>query len=232
MEFLEGLWLAMVALVCSMIGKLLYECYLVPKRVYRRLRPNGFQGPDPTFPLGNLKEMKRRTIEVRSSVDGRDHGSSERIVCHDIHASALPYFAHWQKLHGEKGFHILDGNRAICVHSRARVPQGSLRAGTSKAMGKACVFRSDRIPMFGEFGLNMIEGHAWVHHRHITTPAFSPGNLKGMVTLMVESRKKMIDHWNSTVTIPGETSMDVEKEITALAGENIAKTNFGLNDEA
>ncbi|GAB2222015.1 hypothetical protein Droror1_Dr00013212 [Drosera rotundifolia] len=227
MEFLLGLRLAMVALVCSMIGKLLYECYLVPKRVYRRLRANRFPGPDPSFPLGNLKEMKRRTIEVRSSVDG----SSERIVCHDIHAGALPYFAHWQKLHGKVFIYWMGTEPFLYIAEPEFLKEVSGQV-LAKQWGKPAVFRSDRTPMFGEFGLNMIEGDAWVHHRHITTPAFSPGNLKGMVNLMVESTEKMIDHWNATITISGETSMDVEKEITALAGEIIAKTNFGLNDEA
>lgn len=48
----------------------------------------------------------------------------------------------------------------------------------AKNWGKPSVFKSDRMPMFGEFGLNMIEGHTWTRHRHIITPAFSSINLK------------------------------------------------------
>lgn len=48
----------------------------------------------------------------------------------------------------------------------------------AKNWGKPNVFRNDRIPMFGDYGLNMIEGNTWARHRHIINPAFSSTNLK------------------------------------------------------
>lgn len=48
--------------------------------------------------------------------------------------------------------------------------------------GKPNVFKHDRKPMFGN-GLVMVEGEDWVRRRHISTPAFSPINLKVLKNL-------------------------------------------------
>ena len=48
----------------------------------------------------------------------------------------------------------------------------------AKDWGKPKAFIRDRIPLFGEYGLTMIEGEDWARHRHIATPAFSSTSLK------------------------------------------------------
>ncbi|KAL3714193.1 hypothetical protein ACJRO7_006176 [Eucalyptus globulus] len=88
---------------------------------------------------------------------------------------------------------------------------------------------NDREPMFGN-GLVMTEGDEGVHHRHVITPAFSPANLKGMASLMVESANKMLERWTALI-ISGKPGIDVEREIISTAGEMIAKTSFGISRE-
>lgn len=51
-------------------------------------------------------------------------------------------------------------------------------AVVGKSWGKPSVFRNDRKPMFGTYGLTMVEGDDWVRHRTVLTPVFSPPNLK------------------------------------------------------
>ncbi|KAL2920687.1 11-oxo-beta-amyrin 30-oxidase [Bienertia sinuspersici] len=102
----------------------------------------------------------------------------------------------------------------------------------AKNWGKPSVFKGDRIPMFGEYGLNMIEGSTWVRHRHIITPAFSSTNLKGMANSMMESTTKMISQWTTLLANSNTLELDMEREVTTLAGEIIARTNFGINSES
>ncbi|OWM75611.1 hypothetical protein CDL15_Pgr021776 [Punica granatum] len=98
-----------------------------------------------------------------------------------------------------------------------------------KSWGKPTVFKNDREPMFGS-GLLMIEGDEWAHHRHILTPAFSPANLKAMSGFMMEFTTEMLDRWAELIN-SGEPEIDVEREITATAGEIIAKSSFGISHE-
>ncbi|KAM1070126.1 hypothetical protein EV1_001886 [Malus domestica] len=78
--------------------------------------------------------------------------------------------------------------------------------------------------MFGN-GLVMSQGEEWVRHRHVITPAFNPTNLKAMASLIVETTNKMLDNWKDS----GPQEIDVEREITATAGDIIAKTSFGIS---
>lgn len=94
MEFLHLFRVAMAAILLFMICKIVYAFWVLPNKAYRKLRANGFSGPTPSFPLGNTNEMKKKRIITSSS------SSSSRIISHDIHSSAFPFFAEWQKSQG------------------------------------------------------------------------------------------------------------------------------------
>lgn len=51
-----------------------------------------------------------------------------------------------------------------------------------------------------------------------------------MASLMVESTSKMLENWSDQIN-SGKLEIDVESEITATAGEIIAKTSFGIGYE-
>lgn len=51
-----------------------------------------------------------------------------------------------------------------------------------------------------------------------------------MANMMVESTNEMIDRWSSQINF-GNHEIDVEREIITIAGEIIAKTSFGVEDE-
>jgi len=96
-----------VVVVVMVLWKLINACYLTPIRAYGRLRKMGFGGPTPCFPMGNLGDMKKLLINSKSSSSSSTSSSSpalslsQELISHDIHSSALPYFAQWQKLHGK-----------------------------------------------------------------------------------------------------------------------------------
>jgi len=48
---------------------------------------------------------------------------------------------------------------------------------------------------------------------------------------MVESATKIVEHWTTLLSETSKVELDMEREITTLAGEIIARTSFGINNE-
>ncbi|KAI3458143.1 hypothetical protein Pfo_014806 [Paulownia fortunei] len=217
--------LAMAAfLLLVMVGRLLFSWWVLPYFAYRKLKANGFFGPKPSFPLGNLNDMKK-LMKINSSTRSSSPSLS---ISNDIHSTAFPYFARWQKLHGKVLIYWLGTEPFLYIADPEFLKQMSADI-KGKSWGKPTVFKHDREPMFGD-GLLMVEGEDWVRHRHIITPAFSPANLKAMASLMVDSATNMLDRWAGLIN-SGQPEIDVEREIISTAGEIIAKTSFGISYE-
>ncbi|XP_016492631.1 cytokinin hydroxylase [Nicotiana tabacum] len=214
--------ISMAAILLFMLGKVIYSCWILPKLRYRKLRTNGFDGPAPIFPLGNINDMKK---ELKKTVS-----PSLSISNHDIHSFAFPYYARWQKLHGNVFIYWLGTEPFLYIADPEFIKKMSAVV-MGKSWGKPRVFKRDRDPLFGN-GLVMVEGDKWVNHRHVINPAFSPASLKGMTNLMAESATNMLDRWADLIySGKKEIEIEVEKEITSTAGEIIAKTTFGINYE-
>ncbi|KAH7691733.1 Cytochrome P450 E-class group I protein [Dioscorea alata] len=201
---------------------LLSVFWLLPSASSRRLKSNGFLGPSPNFPFGNLMEMRQTSKTSPSPSSSSSTGN------HDIHSVVLPYFARWKNLYGKVFVYWL-GTEPFLYVAEPEFLKQIVSGVLSKSWGKPSVFRQDRRPMFGK-GLVMVDGDYWQHHRHIISPAFSPANLNGMVSLMVESTTSMIDEWSKRVRT-GESEIDVEKYIIRNAAEIIAKTSFGISED-
>ncbi|XWS50512.1 hypothetical protein CRYUN_Cryun12cG0092900 [Craigia yunnanensis] len=209
----------MLAFLLYLFLRLLFSCWILPIRAYRKIKKNGFGGPTPSFPLGNIKEMKNSKNINDSSLESSG-------VSHDIHSAVFPYFSRWQKTHGKVFIYWL-GTEPFLYIAEPEFLKNMSSGVLGKSWGKPIVFKHDREPMFGS-GLVMAEGDDWVRHRHVITPAFSPTNLKAMATLMVEPATNMLDRW-ATLINSGKPEIDVEREITTTAGEIIARTSFGLS---
>ncbi|CAN8244569.1 unnamed protein product [Cochlearia groenlandica] len=208
-----------------MFLKLLLCCWILPVRAQKKLRENGFIGPPPSFPLGNLNDMKKLKIMASIMVKKSKYFN---IINHDIHSIALPHFAQWQQLYGKVFVYWLGIEPFVYVADPDFLSVMS-KGVLGKNWGKPNVFKKDREPMFGT-GLVMVEGDDWTRHRHIITPAFSPLNLKAMTNMMVESTSNMLDGWSTQINL-GNTKFDMENEIIKTAGEIIAKTSFGVTGQ-
>ncbi|CAL8127350.1 unnamed protein product [Prunus armeniaca] len=212
--------MALLYMCCSLINSF----WVSPVLAYRKLKKYGLNGPSPSFPLGNLTEMKKK-INVKSSSSSVGQPNSN-IITHDIHSTLFPYFARWQSSHGKMFVYWLGTEPFLYIADPELLKKLSTEV-TAKNWGKPAVFRRDRAAMFGN-GLLMSEGDDWVRHRHVITPAFNPTNLKAMASLMVETTTEMLDNWRVLID-SGSQEIDIEREITATAGEIIAKTSFGIS---
>ncbi|XP_059669743.1 cytochrome P450 714C2-like [Cornus florida] len=225
MEFLQSLHamsLSIAFLLFFMFCSLLWSWWITPNRAYQKLRRNGFSGPIPSFPLGNISDMKKKVLNASHSTLLSSN------ISHDIHSTVFPYYSRWQKSHGKVFIYWLGTEPFLYIADPEFLKQMS--AGVmGKSWGKPSVFKHDRHPMFGN-GLVMVEGEEWVRHRHVITPAFSPANLKAMGSLMMETATNMIDRWTALIN-SGKAEIDVEREIMSTAAEIIAKTSFGISYE-
>lgn len=208
--------------------RVFFSFWIFPIRVYRKLQKNGFRGPSPRFPLGNIAEMKSSARKPESKSIIGDNASPPSLISHDIHAAVFPYFARWQKAHGKVFIYWLGTEPFLYIADPDFLKKMSTGV-MGKSWGKPNVFKHDRQPMFGN-GLVMVEGDDWVRHRHVITPAFSPTNLKAMAELMMGPATKMTDRWTEKLT-SGKLEIDFEREIIETAGEIIAMTGFGLSNE-
>ncbi|XP_057527937.1 cytokinin hydroxylase-like [Amaranthus tricolor] len=209
-----------------LLWKLLYALFLSPIFALQKLRKNGLKGPRPIFPLGNLIDIKKKLKETKSLY----YPSSRENISHDIHSSSLPHFAQWQKLYGKVFVYWMGVEPFLYIADPEFLKQmnGCVMA---KDWGKPKAFIRDRIPLFGEYGLTMIEGEDWARHRHIATPAFSSTSLKGMANLIAESTTKVIRNWTTRIGMSNKLELEMEREVSTLAGEIMAKTNLGINGE-
>ncbi|KAK6155710.1 hypothetical protein DH2020_009958 [Rehmannia glutinosa] len=197
LQFFVALSLAMgvAYLLLVMVVILLFSWWVMPCLAHRKLKANGFSGPKPSFPLGNLNDMKKLKMTTNISSSS---SSSSLIISNDIHSTAFPYFARWQKLHGKVFVYWL-GTEPFLYIAEPEFLKKMTAEIRGKSWGKPNVFKHDREPMFGQ-GLLMVEGEDWVRHRHVITPAFSPANLKAMGSLMVDSAKNMLDRKKRALT--------------------------------
>ncbi|KAF2578728.1 hypothetical protein F2Q70_00008095, partial [Brassica cretica] len=214
----------LVLVLSLMFLKLLLRCWILPVRAQKKLRENGFSGPPPSFPLGNLNDMKK----LKTAMVMVEKSKSSTIINHDIHSTALPHFALWQQQYGKVFVYWLGIEPFVYVADPEFLSIMS-KGVLGKSWGKPNVFKKDREPMFGT-GLVMVEGDDWTRHRHIITPAFAPINLKAMTSMMVESISNMLDRWAIQIN-SGNPEFDMENEIIGTAGEIIAKTSFGVKGE-
>ncbi|XP_061369564.1 cytokinin hydroxylase-like [Gastrolobium bilobum] len=204
-------------LTLFLLLKLTFCWWILPIQTHRKLKRCGFGGPTPSFPIGNIQEMKKKN-SVNASL-----GYSK--LTHDIHSTVFPYFSRWQISHGKVFIYWLGTEPFLYIAEPEFLKKMSTKV-MAKRWGKPSVFRNDRDPLFGS-GLVMVEGDDWVRHRHAVAPAFSPLNLKTMASIMVESTKQMLERWGTQINC-GNPEIDVEKEIIATSGEIIARTSFGM----
>ncbi|KAJ8485504.1 hypothetical protein OPV22_017989 [Ensete ventricosum] len=215
----QSLGLAMGGLLLFLLAGAISVFWVWPAETWLRLRRNGFGGPSPLFPLGNLMEMSKKG-EAPSPVSSS--------ITHDIHSSVFPYFSRWRNAYGKVFVYWL-GTEPFLYIADPEFLKSATSGSMGKKWGKPNVFKHDRKPMFGS-GLVMVDGDDWTHHRHIISPAFSMTNLNAMMRAMEETTYKMLNEWSEQVA-SGRREIDVDESITKNAAEIIAKTSFGISEE-
>jgi gibberellin 13-oxidase len=79
---------------------LYHVLWLAPERLRAALRNQGIAGPRPSFPYGNLAEMRRTTVA------GDHHLHRGGGIVHDYRSAMFPFYDKWRKEYG-KAHHML-----------------------------------------------------------------------------------------------------------------------------
>lgn len=103
----EGISLALVASFILLLLRVLFCCWISPFLVHKKLKRNGFGGPTPSFPLGNISEMKRNNLITPIFESSQ--------LTHNIHSIVFPYFSRWQTAHGKPSpYHYIYRVTLLC----------------------------------------------------------------------------------------------------------------------
>ena len=109
LHFLQAFGLGLGIFLLFMVWRVVCAFWIWPNKAYQKLRRNGFGGPNPSFPLGNIRDMTKKNNTTNPP-------SSSSNITHDIHSTVFPYFAKWQKSHGMSS-RTQFGWLYICVHT-------------------------------------------------------------------------------------------------------------------
>lgn len=95
-----GFVLVIAFVLALLISKVVLSCWVLPSLAYLKLKKRGFNGPTPSFPLGNINEMKKKN-NLNININNNNKISSLD-VSNDIHSTVFPYFARWQQSYGKE----------------------------------------------------------------------------------------------------------------------------------
>uniref|UniRef100_R7W7F4 Secologanin synthase n=1 Tax=Aegilops tauschii TaxID=37682 RepID=R7W7F4_AEGTA len=204
---------------CSLAIYLYYTVWVVPQRLLSGFRRQGIGGPRPSFPYGNIADMREAVAAAKSAPR-----AGGRIV-HDYRPAVLPFYDKWRKEHGPV-FTYSMGNVVFLHVSRPDVVR-DINLCVSLDLGKSSYLKATHEPLFGR-GILKSNGEAWAHQRKIIAPEFFLDKVKGMVDLMVDSAQTLLESWEARVDKSGGTlDIKIDDDIRAYSADVISRTCFG-----
>ncbi|VAI06003.1 unnamed protein product [Triticum turgidum subsp. durum] len=148
---------------CSLALYLYHTVWVVPQRLLAGFRRQGIGGPRPSFPYGNIADMREAVAAAKSAPR-----AGGRIV-HDYRPAVLPFYEKWRKEHGPV-FTYSMGNAVFLHVSRADVVR-DINLCVSLDLGKSSYLKATHEPLFGR-GILKSNGEACAHQRKIIAPEF------------------------------------------------------------
>ncbi|XP_051180821.1 cytochrome P450 714B3 [Lolium perenne] len=207
---------------CCLALYLYYNVWVVPQRLLAGFRRQGIGGPRPSFPYGNLADMKEVVAAAKLARQGGRGGGG---IVHDYRPAVLPFYEKWRKEHGPV-FTYSMGNVVFLHVSRPDVVR-DINLCVSLDLGKSSYLKATHEPLFGR-GILKSNGEAWAHQRKIIAPEFFLDKVKGMMDLMVDSAQTLLESWEERVDKNGGTvDIKIDDDIRAYSADVISRTCFG-----
>jgi hypothetical protein len=91
-----------LSLCCVGAVYLYHILWLVPQRVLAKFKDQKIGGPRPSFPYGNLADMREAAAAAKAArASARRSGSGGGAgIVHDYRPAVLPYYEKWRKEYG------------------------------------------------------------------------------------------------------------------------------------
>ncbi|GJY68095.1 putative secologanin synthase [Tanacetum coccineum] len=207
-----------VVVVLKLGWKLLNCAWLMPKKLEKLLREQGYQG-NPYKPItGDIMELAKTTKEARAK---------PMSISHDITPHVSPYEHHIYSKYGKKVYIWFGPKPRVFIRDPELIKDILSRPGEFQ--------RPQHEPLRDSIigGLVVSEGEKWTKHRHIINPAFHLESIKSIFAAICLSCSEMIKKWDLLTAESGVSEVDVWPYIDNLAGDVISRAAFsGSHEEA
>ncbi|XP_059454567.1 cytochrome P450 CYP72A616-like [Corylus avellana] len=203
-------------ILCAVI-RVVYTIWWRPKSLEKQLRQQGIKGTSYKLLHGDMKEIKKSTIQALSKPMTLNHRIAPRV---------LPFFHEMVQKYGK-----------VClswIETRPRLIIGDPELIRLILADKNDEFVSPPLNPLVKIlqqGVATLQGERWAKRRRLITPAFHFEKLKRMVPAFSTSCVGMIDRWKKMIGPEGSSEIDVAQEFQNLAGDVIARTAFGSSYE-
>ncbi|KAJ4753801.1 Cytochrome P450 714B3 [Rhynchospora pubera] len=199
-----------------------YVVWFVPERIRRKLRMQGIGGPKPSFPYGNISEMKRLTIMEKNKKDAE---AMKGTIKHDYRSAVFPYYEKWRKEFGPVFAYRM--GKVVIVHVSEAEVLKEICLCVSLELGKGTYLKKTHEPLFGQ-GILKSNGPAWLHQRKLIAPQFFLDKVKGMVDLMVDSTNPLLKSWERKIEQNGGmTDIKIDDDLRTYSADVISLACFG-----
>ncbi|XP_020275381.1 cytochrome P450 714B3-like [Asparagus officinalis] len=200
---------------CSAVLYFYNVMWLQPQRICNKLRRQGIEGPPPSFPHGNLTEMERLVMQEKA----------RETITHDYGPTVFPYFEKWRKRYGPVFSYSMRNVPFLHVSHPELV--GDMSLCLSLDLGKSTYMKKTQEPLFGH-SIIKSNGKAWSDQRKMIAPEFFLDKVKGMVDLMVESARPLIESWESKIQHEkGLSEIKVDEDLRNYSADVISRACFG-----
>ncbi|XP_072976664.1 cytochrome P450 714B3-like [Typha angustifolia] len=203
----------------------------VPERIRKQLRRQGIDGPPPSFPYGNLLDMKRLVVAAAAKGGGRRRsrrrggGGGEEVIQHDYRSSVFPHYEQWRNEYGPV-FSYRMGNIVMLHVSQPEVVR-DISLCVSLDLGKGSYLKKTHEPLFGQ-GILKSNGETWAHQRKIIAPEFFLDKVKGMMDLMIDCTYPLLKAWEDKVEQNGGmVEMKIDDDLRTYSADIISRACFG-----
>ncbi|KAM0834448.1 hypothetical protein ACQ4PT_063598 [Festuca glaucescens] len=207
---------------CSLLLYLYRILWLAPDRVRRELRAQGIGGPPPSFPYGNVADMRQAAADAAAK--RRDDAGGGTGIVHDYRPTVFPYYEKWRSEYGPV-FSYSVSNMVFLHATDPAVVRDVCLCVSPDDLGKSSYMKTTHRPLFGD-GILKSNGDAWARQRKLIAPEFFHDKVKGMVGLMVDSAQALVRAWEDRLA-DGVLDLNVDDDLRAYSADVISRTCFG-----
>ncbi|GJN31385.1 hypothetical protein PR202_gb19778 [Eleusine coracana subsp. coracana] len=219
---------------CGLAAYLYHVLWVAPRKVLAEFRRQRIGGPPPSFPYGNLADMREAVAAAKAArapvADATSFTTTAQWCCPSTRnggkSTCLRTNLTWFYRNTGPIFTYSMGNVVFLHVSRPDVVR-DINLCVSLDLGKSSYLKATHEPLFGG-GILKSNGEAWLHQRRIIAPEFFLDKVKGMVDLMADSAQTLLKSWEERVdTNGGITDIKIDDDIRAYSADVISRTCFG-----
>ncbi|XP_054824761.1 cytochrome P450 714A1-like [Prosopis cineraria] len=211
----EMVW-SVAAIVVSFMAIIIWQkLWLKPRRIRSILEKQGIRGPTPSFPMGNLSEIKHIQSQFSNLSSSTSHPE------HWFH-SLFPFLQQWRKQYGSTFMYTTGHKQHLYVGDPKFLKE--LNRIKTWDLGKPTEMSKNVKSLFGS-GIIRANGPHWSFQRNLIAPQFHLSKIQNMVDFVEESTKAIMRKWESIIEESGGKMAEIiiDNDMKELTGDIISK---------